>query len=126
MAFLRTTLLALSALFLNSCADYFPGTGVLAPESPAGYEMDATGLKGSYNYDFSADGSYRRETVLPSGKKTAPVNGTWKWDRQSSNEATLTLDGKLSVTLNFTTREHANATLANDDRLYAVEFTAPE
>ncbi|WP_411827425.1 hypothetical protein [Luteolibacter sp. AS25] len=116
--------LALS-LFFVSCAGMFPGVGILAPETVAGYEMDATGLKGSYYYKFAADGTYDRETVLPSGEKSEPKKGIWKWERSSTKDATLTLDNSLVVTLNFTTHEHANASLVDGDRLYPVEFAAP-
>ncbi len=126
MTIFRTALLVVCAAYLASCADSFPGVGVLAPESPAGYEMDASGMKGSYFYKFASDGTYRRETILPSGEKSPPQSGTWKWERQSPNNATLVLDDKLAVTLAFTTRDHANAALVDDERLYPVEFTAPE
>ena len=126
MQLLRILILAVCAAFLPSCADSFPGSGVLAPETLGGYQMDASGLKGSYYYEFEPEGSYRRVTILPSGNKSAPYHGIWKWERTSPNTATLTLDHELVVSLAFTTREHANARLVNDKRLYPVEFTAPE
>ncbi len=126
MQYLRILFLALCAALLTSCADSFPGAGVLAPETLGGYKMDASGLKGSYYYEFEPEGSYRRVTILPSGEKSAPFHGLWKWERTSPNTATLTFDDALVVSLAFTTREHANAMLVNDKRLYPVEFTAPE
>ena len=112
-------------LFLVSCPGQLPSMGVLAPEKLAGYEMDATGMEGSYYYTFAADGSYSRVTTKPSGDKTKPYKGTWKWERTSIRTAKLTLDDQLVVSLHFTTREHANASVPTTQRLYPVEFTAP-
>ena len=126
MQYLQILFLAACATFLPSCADSFPGAVVLAPETLDGHKMDASGLKGSYYYEFEPEGSYRRETILPSGNKGAPFHGIWKWERTSPNTAILTLDNELVVSLAFTTREHANAMLVNDKRLYPVEFTVPE
>lgn len=115
----------LVSLLIASCAGMFPGVGILVPETVVGYEMDATGLEGSYYYEFAADGTYERETVLPSGERSVPKKGSWKWERKNPQDAVLTLDDSLVVSLNFTTDEHANATLAGSERLYPVEFTAP-
>lgn len=111
---------------LFSCADYLPGTGILAPKTIAGHEMDATGFKGSYYFRFAEDGTYRRETVKPSGKRDTPLKGQWAWNRQSHNQAILTLDGKMKIDLVFTTRSHANARVDGGETLYPVEFTVPQ
>ncbi|MDP4623512.1 MAG: DUF4923 family protein [Akkermansiaceae bacterium] len=112
-------------LLLAACPGQLPSIGILAPEDLAGYEMDATGMEGSYYYTFSADGTYTRVTTRPSGVKTKPFEGTWKWDRKTVRSAELILDEELTVTLNFTTREHANASIPSSERLYPVEFSAP-
>ncbi|MEP2776314.1 MAG: hypothetical protein ABJQ29_05395 [Luteolibacter sp.] len=112
-------------LLLAACPGQLPSIGILAPEDLAGYEMDATGMEGSYYYTFAADGTYSRVTTKPSGVTTKPVKGTWKWDRKSARSAELVFDNELTVNLNFTTREHANASIPTSDRLYPVEFTAP-
>lgn len=116
----------IAVLCLFSCADYLPGTGILAPKSIGGYEMDATGFKGSYYFRFAEDGTYRRETIKPSGKKDPNLSGKWTWKRQSPDHAILVLDGKMTIDLQFTTRAHANATLEGDEKLYPVEFTSPQ
>lgn len=116
----------LPLLLLAACPGQLPSIGILAPEDLAGYEMDATGLEGSYYYTFDADGTYTRITTKPSGVKTKPADGTWKWDRKSIRSAELTLDDELVVTLYFTTREHANASIPTTKRLYPVEFSAPD
>lgn len=122
-------LLKLLALFplllLAACPGQLPSIGILAPENIAGYDMDATGMEGSYCYSFASDGTYSRVTTKPSGLKTMPFQGTWNWDRKSTRSAELVLDDDLVVSLNFTTREHANATIPTSDRIYPVEFTAP-
>ncbi|MFD2257107.1 hypothetical protein ACFSSA_10490 [Luteolibacter algae] len=121
----KYALLMISFFSLASCAGTFPAVGVLAPRDLAGYEMDASGLKGSYHYRFFPDGTYRSEQELPSGEKKTAAPGTWSWKRSSTSDATLVLDDKLEITLEFTTRNHANATIPDSDRLYPVEFTAP-
>lgn len=113
-------------LLLAACPGHLPSLGILAPEDLAGYEMDATGMEGSYYYVFQEDGTYSRITTKPSGVKTKPFEGTWKWDRKSIRSAELTLDDELVVTLHFTTREHANASIPTTERLYPVEFDAPQ
>ena len=113
-------------LFLAACPGQLPSMGVLAPDDLAGYEMDATGMEGSYYYTFAADGTYSRVTTKPSGVETEPYKGTWKWNRKSIRFAKLTLDDQLVVSLHFTTREHANASVPTTQRLYPVEFTAPQ
>lgn len=126
MLITKRSLLFFTILLLAGCAGYLPGVGILAPSTLGGYEMDASGLKGSYDYRFAEDGTYQRETTLPSGLKSKPVSGTWEWTRLSTSQAVLTLDKELVVELKFTTHEHANAKLVDDERLYPVEFTAPE
>lgn len=112
-------------LLLASCPGQLPSIGILAPEDLSGYEMDATGMEGSYYYTFATDGTYSRVTTKPSGKKTPPAEGTWRWDRKSIRSGELTLDDDFVVTLHYTTREHANATIPTSERLYPVEFSAP-
>jgi len=126
MRFLGTTAILAFAFLMASCAGVAPGVGILAPKTLAGYEMDATGFKGSYYYRFATDGTYRRDTVKPTGKMTRGESGKWVWNRTSANSAVLILDGTTVVNLNFTTRSHANATLpTTGDTMYPVDFTAP-
>lgn len=115
----------LSLLLLPSCPGTLPSIGILAPEDLSGYEMDAVGMEGSYHYTFAADRTYKRVTTKPSGVKTPPIRGTWAWDRKSARSAALTLDSDFTVSLDFTTRQHANATIPSSDRLYPVEFSSP-
>ena len=122
----KRLLLLVCVLILSACAGSFPGAGVLAPKSLDGYEMDASGLKGSYFYNFGEGGNYERVTELPSGKKSAPVSGTWKYVRLSDSTAILTLDNQLVINLAFTTQDFANAKIIDEVRLYPVEFTAPK
>ncbi len=110
------------AILLSSCAARFPGVGILAPESIAGYRMDASGMKGSYIYDFLPNSTYQSQTTLPSKKRSPIQTGTWKWERTSPSEAILTLDNTLVVKLDYTTAKHANAKLAGEKRLYPVLF----
>lgn len=126
MKFIKSLLSILSLFIFASCSGIAPGLGVLAPASIAGYEMDATGLKGSYYYTFAADGSYSRDTVKPSGKISRDFTGRWKWNRTTPSTAILDLDADTVVSLKFTTHSHANATLkSTGDTMYPVEFTAP-
>lgn len=126
MAYLKSISVLFAFLFLSSCADYLPGTGILAPASVAGYTMDASGLEGSYTYRFAEDGSYVFTKIGLSNKKSATRKGTWEWSRKSPKSAELTLDRDLLVTLEFTTRHHANATIPGSDRLFAVDFEKTE
>jgi hypothetical protein len=126
MASLNFLIVPFAALAFVSCAGVLPGVGILAPKDLSGYEMDATGLKASYNYIFSENGTYIRTTTMPSGKNEKPQSGTWMWNRSSPSDATLTLDKSMVVSLKFSTRDHANASIPTDERLYAAEFIAPE
>ncbi len=108
-------------MLLGSCG-FFPAAGILAPPSLGGYEMHASGLEGSYHFEFAENGTYRRTQTYPSGKRSSVKKGTWTWQRSSLNDAVLTLDGETDVTLHFTTREHANATIPGSRRLFPVEF----
>ena len=110
---------------ITSCGGIFPSAGVHAPRSIAGYDMDASGLKGSYHYNFSKDHTYRRVQIYPSGEKSPVEKGTWEWEKTSTDHAILTLDQSLEVKLHFTTHDHANATIPDSARLFPVEFSEP-
>lgn len=117
-------LLCLTAFF-PSCSGILPSVGILAPDSVVGHEMNASGLEGSYHFEFMEDGTYQRVQTFPSGKRSNVTKGTWQWQRDSPKNAILTLDDDMEVSLHFTTREHANASIPNNPRLFPVEFTDP-
>ena len=119
---MKALYLILAMALISSCGGFFPGAGILVPHSPGGYEMHASGLDGSYEYRFGKDGTYSRETILPSGEKEKAIKGTWKWEKQSRDHAVLILDNDLKVHLHFTTSSHANATVPWSTRLFPVEF----
>lgn len=118
----RNALLCLSLTFALGSCGLFPSVGILAPATLEGYEMHASGLEGSYQFEFLDDGTYRQTQTHPSGRKSPVKKGTWIWNRSSTADATLTLDGETEVTLHFTTHEHANATIPGSPRLFPVEF----
>ncbi len=99
-----------------------PGVGILAPASASGYRMDYSDLQGSYEYRFSEDGTYRADVRRARSSKETSRSGTWKWTRKSPSDAVLVLDGSETLSLNFTTDDHANGTFAGDSRIYAFEF----
>lgn len=123
MKIITLLLFTAPAAIICSCSGIMPGVGILAPGDLAGYRMDYSDLGGIYEYRFSADGKYTATTKLANGSKGAPRNGKFEWDRKDSDDALLTLDGSKTLTLKFTTRDHANGTFDRQATLYAFEFT---
>lgn len=111
------------AMIVCSCSGIMPGVGILAPASIAGFKMDYSDLHGTYEYTFSADGTYHADIRHSSGPKETPRNGKWIWERKTARDAVLVLDASETLTLRFTTHDHANGTFDGDVRPYAFDFT---
>lgn len=108
---------------ITSCSGIFPFAETRAPRSIVGYKMDASGMEGSYHYEFFEDQTYKRTKIFPSGKESPVEKGSWKWEKISNDLAVLTLDQSMVVKLHFTTSHHANATIPTSERLFPVDFT---
>lgn len=119
---LRNLLCALLVCLLASCPGTLPGVGILAPASVAKHQMDYSDLDGIYTYRFFEDSTYLVRTALPKGGTRPERRGKWNWERQSPGRAILTLDDTRMISLDFTTREHANGTFEGDKRIYPFKF----
>jgi hypothetical protein len=119
---LRNLLCAPLVFLLASCPGTLPGVGILAPASVANHQMDYSDLNGIHNYRFLENGTYRVRTTLPQGGTRPERRGKWEWERKSPGDAVLKLDGNKTISLDFTTREHANGTIQGDKRIYPFHF----
>jgi hypothetical protein len=102
-----------------------PASATLMPATLAGWIMRYTDNHSVNTWTFSADGTCVMKAVHHSGTDTNIVKSKWKWKPGAGTQARLILDGKDTLTLEFSAPLKATGTWDYDMRGYACEFIPP-